>query len=32
MLRAAKINGKTLSEQEFRNFELTSDQQKTEVS
>lgn len=25
MLRAAKINGKTLSEQEFRNFELKSD-------
>ena len=30
MLRAAKINGKTLSEQEFRNFELKSDQEKTE--
>lgn len=30
MLRAAKINGKTLSDHEFRNFELSPDQEKTE--
>jgi hypothetical protein len=30
MRRAAKINGKTLSDSEFRNFELSSAQEKTE--
>jgi hypothetical protein len=30
MLRAAKINGKTLSDQEFRSFELSPDKEKTE--
>ena len=30
MLRAAKINGKPLSENEFRNFELSSNQEKTD--
>jgi hypothetical protein len=30
MQRAAKINGKTLSENEFQNFELSSNQEKTE--
>lgn len=30
MLRAAKINGKPLSEHEFQNFELKSDLEKTE--